>query len=96
MPAVPNLKTVRKARLLTQGMLAKKSGVSRPSIARLERGDEPARLTTIWRLADALEVEPSALIGTDVLLTLEERPHVLRTSEAEEAAALLRSGESDA
>jgi predicted transcriptional regulator len=40
---VPYLKTLRKARLLTQGMLAQKSGVSRPSIARLACDLTPTR-----------------------------------------------------
>jgi transcriptional regulator with XRE-family HTH domain len=77
-PTVPHLKTIRTARLLTQRMLAQRSGVSRPTIARLERGDEPARPPTIWKLADALDVEPSVLIGVEMILTLREQscpPH---------------------
>jgi transcriptional regulator with XRE-family HTH domain len=45
-------------------MLAERSGVSRPTIARLERGDEEARFSTIHKLAAALGVEPSALTGS--------------------------------
>jgi transcriptional regulator with XRE-family HTH domain len=46
-------------------MLAERSGISRPTIARLERGDEEARFTTIWKLAAALGVEPGELVGAD-------------------------------
>ena len=64
-PRLPKLKATREAKLLTQEMLADRSGVSRPTIARLERGDEEARFTTIWKLAEALGVEPGELVGTD-------------------------------
>ena len=64
-PRLPKLKATREAKLLTQEMLAERSGVSRPSIARLERGDEEARFTTIWKLAKALGVEPGELIGSE-------------------------------
>ncbi len=62
-PRLPNLKTAREAKFLTQEMLARQSGVSRPSIARLERGDVDARFSTIWKLANALGVEPGELTG---------------------------------
>src|SRR4051794_3653684 len=44
-------------------MLAERSGVSRPTIARLERGDEEARASTSWKLAEALGVELRDLTG---------------------------------
>jgi len=62
-PRLPSLKAIRESKLLTQEMLAQRSHVSRPTIARLERGDEEARFSTIWKLADALDVEPAALIA---------------------------------
>jgi transcriptional regulator with XRE-family HTH domain len=63
MPTLGRLKAVRESKFLTQEMLAERSGVSRPNIARLERGDEEARFTTIWKLASALGVEPGELVG---------------------------------
>jgi XRE family transcriptional regulator, regulator of sulfur utilization len=63
MPTLGRLKAVRESKFLTQEMLAERSGVSRPNIARLERGDEEARFTTIWKLANALSVEPDELLG---------------------------------
>jgi predicted transcriptional regulator len=62
MPTLGRLKAVRESKFLTQEMLAERSGVSRPNIARLERGDEEARFTTIWKLAVALDVEPGELV----------------------------------
>jgi transcriptional regulator with XRE-family HTH domain len=63
-PRLPNLKAIRESRFLTQEMLAARSRVSRPTIARLERGDEEARFTTMWKLAEALGVEPGDLTKT--------------------------------
>ena len=62
-PKLGRLKAIRESKFLTQEMLAERSGVSRPTIARLERGDEEARFTTIRKLAAALDVEPIDLTG---------------------------------
>ena len=62
-PKLGRLKAVRESRFMTQAMLAERSGVSRPNIARLERGDEEARFTTIRKLAEALGVEPGELVS---------------------------------
>ncbi|MGW0450451.1 helix-turn-helix domain-containing protein [Streptosporangium sandarakinum] len=56
------LKRIREDRSLTQEQLAERAGVSRDIIAKLEQGRrESARLTTLMRLANALDVELSAL-----------------------------------
>jgi predicted transcriptional regulator len=62
-PAVPHLKRLREGRFLTQEELAERSGVSRPTIARLESSGDDARLKTIRKLAEALGVEPTELTG---------------------------------
>lgn len=56
------LKEWRENRALTQEQLATESGVSRGTIARIERGEE-AFPTTVKKLADALHVDPMELIG---------------------------------
>jgi transcriptional regulator with XRE-family HTH domain len=56
------LKEWRRRRLLTQEALAKKSGVGTATIARIEAG-QGARLSTLRKLADALEVTPDQLLG---------------------------------
>jgi transcriptional regulator with XRE-family HTH domain len=58
---LPRLRKVRIARLLTQMELAAAAGVSFTTINRLERGDLPAELRTVRKLAAALGVEPAAL-----------------------------------
>jgi transcriptional regulator with XRE-family HTH domain len=57
---VPNLKSVRLRRLLTQMELAAASGVSQGTIARIETGERKrVALRTIKALATALEVDPA-------------------------------------
>jgi transcriptional regulator with XRE-family HTH domain len=59
---LPRLRPVRELKLLNQHELAEKAGVSRGTIQRLEAGLD-ARLPTVRKLAAALEVEPSELMG---------------------------------
>lgn len=57
------LKKYRVAAGLTQEELSKKSGVSRVTIANLESGKQTiAKSSTIIKLADALNVEPQAIL----------------------------------
>lgn len=42
---------------LTQAELARRCGVSQPAIARLERGEHEPRLTTLRRIAHALDAD---------------------------------------
>jgi predicted transcriptional regulator len=62
MPKLGRLREIRESKYLSQRMLAERSGVSRPTIARLEGGDEEARYSTMHKLADALGVEPGELV----------------------------------
>ena len=58
---VPNLRRVRERRLLTQAELAARTGLQRVTINRLETGATRARISTVRRLAAALEVDPAEL-----------------------------------
>ena len=58
-----NLKEVRTRRLLTQVQLAEKSGVNQVTIARIERNRVDPRFSTMRRLAKALDVDPTELLG---------------------------------
>ncbi len=58
-----NLKEVRTRRLLTQVQLAEKSGVNQVTIARIERNQVDPRFSTMRRLAKALDVDPTELVG---------------------------------
>ena len=65
MVSLPNLKTIRVLRALSQRELSVRSGVSRMTIARLEAGGEDPFPTTVRKLAQALNVEPAELMGMD-------------------------------
>ena len=58
-----NLKNARTRRLLTQVQLAEKSGVNQVTIARIERNQVDPRFSTMRRLAKALDVDPTELLG---------------------------------
>lgn len=47
---------------LSQEGLALEAGVDRSFVSQIERGVRQPSLTTIWKLADALRVAPSALL----------------------------------
>ena len=57
------LKSARERRFLSREELAEKVGSHRDHIGRLERDEiENPRMTTIRKLAEALEVDPTELI----------------------------------
>lgn len=56
------LKAARERRFLTQQQLADQAGTSKANISRLESGEQNARMTTIVRLAGALNIEPEELV----------------------------------
>jgi predicted transcriptional regulator len=61
LPNLTRLKAARLAKMLSQDELAKKAGVSRVAITRLETGKVDARFSTVRKLAAALGVEPTEL-----------------------------------
>ncbi|MGW3545658.1 helix-turn-helix domain-containing protein [Nocardia niigatensis] len=56
------LREYRVAKFLTQEELADLSGVSRPTIARIESGTAKPRPRTVRKLAAALGIEPGNLV----------------------------------
>jgi transcriptional regulator with XRE-family HTH domain len=58
-----NLKAARVRRLLTQEELAEKAGVSPSTIVNIERDQTVPHFRTIRKLAEALEVDPTSLLG---------------------------------
>ena len=58
------LKELRRRRVLTLEELAKKAGVGRNTVWRLEHGLMGAQPRTIRKLAKALDVEPEVLVKT--------------------------------
>ena len=47
---------------LTQEGLSGLSGIARSHLVALENGEKTAKLDTMWRIAEALEIRPSELI----------------------------------
>ncbi len=55
------LRDLRIEQALTQAELAEKAGVTRNTVARLERNENEPYMPTVRKLAAALEVHPRAL-----------------------------------
>ncbi len=60
------LREGRQRRLLTQAELAKRAGTTEATVNRLENGMQTARISTIRKLAEALEVPAEDLITWEV------------------------------
>jgi transcriptional regulator with XRE-family HTH domain len=57
------LKELREERGLSQEAAALACGLDRAHFGKLERADKVPTLTTVWRIADALETRPSELLA---------------------------------
>jgi transcriptional regulator with XRE-family HTH domain len=57
------LKEVRTRRLLTQEELAEKAGISAATVVNVERNNQEPHFRTIRKLAKALDVDPTELLG---------------------------------
>ncbi len=57
------VKRLRDERALTQEELADKAGLTVAALSRIERNNAEPRPTTRRKLAEALDVDPSELIG---------------------------------
>jgi transcriptional regulator with XRE-family HTH domain len=60
-----NVRRYRYLKTMTQEQLAEKAGLSAAAIVRLEQNKTEPHVSTIRKLADALEIEPAALLGED-------------------------------
>jgi transcriptional regulator with XRE-family HTH domain len=57
------LKQIRTRRLLTQEELAEKAGISAATVVNVERNNQEPHFRTIRKLAKALEIDPTELLG---------------------------------
>jgi transcriptional regulator with XRE-family HTH domain len=60
---LPHLRNLRRRAVMSQEVLAEKSGVARDTISKLETGHRRAYPSTIRKLAAGLDVEPRMLLG---------------------------------
>ncbi len=56
------LRQLRVERALSQQDLERKTGITQPTISNLEQGNRSARLSTIRKLSEALNVDPTGLM----------------------------------
>lgn len=61
MPTITRLKQHRQRALMTQRDLAERAGVTVQTLVRLEHGRTKPHLSTVKRLADALEIDADQL-----------------------------------
>ena len=59
------LKKLRTLRALTQAEVAERADVTTATVARIERNEIEPRMTTLRKLAGALEVDPAELVRED-------------------------------
>ncbi|MBS1884509.1 MAG: helix-turn-helix transcriptional regulator [Actinobacteria bacterium] len=58
-----NVGLIRRRRGLSQEALAKRAGMQRDSVQKIEAGKRSVRLGTLLALADALGVDPAELLA---------------------------------
>lgn len=68
------IRRARESAGMTQDELAETSGLSRPSIARIELGTSGVQLDRLFELAEAMSTTPSALLA-DAERELARRDH---------------------
>ena len=59
---------------LTQERLSGLAGIARSHLVALENGEKTVKLDTMWRIADALEIDPSELIKRIEAENSKEKP----------------------
>lgn len=59
---LPHLRDLRLRAVMSQEELARRSGVARDTISKLETGKRRAYPSTVRKLAEGLEVEPQELL----------------------------------
>ena len=60
-----NIRRLRKAKGLTQEQLAHEAGMAMRYVAGVERGEENPSLRFLIKMAEALDVEPAALLARE-------------------------------
>lgn len=92
MNSARTLRLARRRAGLTQRALATRSGVAQPTVARIERGQDDPRVSTLERLLRACHESLEALPESGAGIDRTEIRRLLRLSPAERAATLLDDG----
>lgn len=61
----PRLRRVRRAQDITQDALAERTGVAVSTIVRIEKGQVTPQIETVFKIAEALGIDPKALAFGD-------------------------------
>jgi transcriptional regulator with XRE-family HTH domain len=80
------LRQQRRKAKLSQDALAEASGISRTSVVNIESGRQGVSLVTLYRLADALACEPSALLPSRPSVDVPKILYGADSDESREAA----------
>lgn len=56
------IRRLRKERALSQEVLSGLAGIARTHLTMIENGNKQANFETIWKIAEALDIRPSALV----------------------------------
>ena len=83
-----HLRRLRSEAELTQEELAEAARLSRPSIVNIEAGRQGVTLATLYRLADALGLEPGQLLPA--LNAIEAPPIAIGVRDNRASSALIR------
>lgn len=79
------IRDCRTARRVSMAVLAARSGLSQPFLSQLERGLATPSLSSIYRIAEALDVAPGTFLRPPVrpgVISHESDPQVIKVSEA--------------
>ena len=60
-----SVRTARRKRFMTQAQLAKAAGISQRTLVNIETNKVEPHFSTILKLADALDIDPSKLVDQD-------------------------------
>jgi transcriptional regulator with XRE-family HTH domain len=67
MELAERVRALRRERFLSQAELAQRAGVAKTTIIRIEGGELVPYASTVRKIAEALQVQPSALVAPDAL-----------------------------
>ena len=60
---VQTIRSLRKAKGISQDVLSGFAGIARTHLSMIENGTKQANFETIWKIAGALEMQPSELVA---------------------------------